>query len=268
MPCYADLPGLPRPCVFGVEVFPSADGVRAVDRNGFFGWEPEQLEVLVSLPRDRLSCRGRSSACGYALSLLRLLAASPNLATRVQGGLGPSFLRCRSTMIRSWNVLGGSADELCINACVRTPVASGAASDSITRSDAGFVSVLRRIRAMMGSSADNCLCRSRWGVASIVWPALIAEICSDSSETLGPSCFPGSWDAPERPALSWLVAQRGQFGQVGVVEEGLAQPGLVVAKLCFRDSEFSPDAVAFGTVAVGQSFQGVQDGPWPVVVAR
>ncbi len=56
----------------------------------------------------------------------------------------------------------------------------------------------------MGSSAEDCLCPPRWGVPSIVLAALIALICSDSSETLGPSSYPGSWVAAERLALSWL----------------------------------------------------------------
>jgi hypothetical protein len=52
------------------------------------------------------------------------------------------------------------------------------------------------------------------------------------------------------------------------VRKRLAQSGLIIAKLRFRDSEISLDAVAFGAIAVGQPFQGVKDGPWPVVIAR
>ena len=62
-----------------------------------------------------------------------------------------------------------------------------------------------------------------------------------------------------------LVAQRGQFGQVGVVREGLAQAGLVVAKLRFRDSEISPDAVAFwgrSQPASRSSALTTARGPW------
>jgi len=73
----------------------------------------------------------------------------------------------------------------------------------IAGSEAGNASVLRRMRAVMGSSAEECLLRSRWGVASIVWAALIALIRSLNSDTLGPSSFPGSWAVPERPALRW-----------------------------------------------------------------
>ena len=65
-----------------------------------------------------------------------------------------------------------------------------------------------------------------------------------------------------------LVTQGGQFGQVSIVRERLAQSGLIVAKLRLRDSEVSLDAVAFGAVAVRQPLQGVQDGTWPVVIAR
>ena len=97
--------------------------------------------------------------------------------------------------------------------------------------------------------------------------ALIALICSDSSETLGPSCFPGSWGRAGKAGLE-LVTQGGQFGQVSIVRKRLAQSGLIIAKLRLRDLEVSLDAVAFGAIAIRQPFQGVQDGPWPVVVTR
>jgi hypothetical protein len=70
-----------------------------------------------------------------------------------------------------------------------------------------------------------------------------------------------------QPGLKF-VAQRGQFGQVGIVLERLAQAGLVIAELRCRDPKVALNAVAFGTVAVGQPFKGVKDGPWPVVIAR
>ena len=56
---------------------------------------------------------------------------------------------------------------------------------------------------MTGSSADDCFCRTRWGVASMPWAALSALIRSASSEMLGPSSLPVSWAVPESPALSW-----------------------------------------------------------------
>ena len=65
-----------------------------------------------------------------------------------------------------------------------------------------------------------------------------------------------------------LITQCGQFGQVGVVQEGLAQAGLVITKLRFCDSEISPDAIAVGAVAARQPFQGVQYGTRPMVIAR
>ena len=52
------------------------------------------------------------------------------------------------------------------------------------------------------------------------------------------------------------------------MRERLAQAGLIVAKLRLGDSEISLDAVAFGAVAIRQPFQGVQDGPRPMVVTR
>jgi hypothetical protein len=54
-----------------------------------------------------------------------------------------------------------------------------------------------------------------------------------------------------------LVPQGGQFGQVSIVRERLAQPGLIVAKLRLRDSEVPPDAVAFGAVTIRQPLIGV-----------
>ena len=123
------------------------------------------------------------------------------------------------------------------------------------------------MRAVTGSSAEDCFCRTRCGVASMLCAALSALIRSASSETLGPASLPGSWAVPESPALSWS-RKAGQFGQVGVVGEGLAEAGLVVAELDFGDGEVLPDAVAFGAVAVGQAFQGVQDGTRPLMLPR
>ena len=67
--------------------------------------------------------------------------------------------------------------------------------------------------------------------------------------------------------MSWS-RKAGQFGQVGVVEERLAQAGLVIAQLGLGDGEVLPDADAFGAVGVGQAFQGVQDGTRPLVLPR
>ena len=62
-----------------------------------------------------------------------------------------------------------------------------------------------------------------------------------------------------------LVAQGGQLGQVGVVEEGLAEARLVVAKLGLRDGEVLPDAGAFRAVAVWPGVPAAfrtARGPW------
>jgi putative transposase len=48
-----------------------------------------------------------------------------------------------------------------------------------------------------------------------------------------------------------LVAQDGQFGQVGVVDERLAEPGLVVPELAFGDGLVLPDPVDVVAVADG-----------------
>jgi len=52
-------------------------------------------------------------------------------------------------------------------------------------------SVRRRMRAVTGSSADECFCRTRCGVASMLFAALSVFIFSASSETLGPSSLSG-----------------------------------------------------------------------------
>ena len=140
-------------------------------------------------------------------------------------------------------------------------------SGGIAGSETGTASVRRRMRAVTGSSAEDCFCRTRCGVASMLCAALSALIFSASSETLGRGSLPGSGVVPESPALSWS-RKVGQFGQIGVVQEGRAQPGLVIAQLRLGDGEVLPDAVAFGAVAAGQAFQGVQDGTRPLVFPR
>ena len=137
--------------------------------------------------------------------------------------------------------------------------------------DRGIVRWIKRSSAADAGGdrflGGDCFWPTRWGAGLDVFAALIALICSASSETLGPSSFPGFMGRAGKAGLE-LVTQGGQFGQVGIVRERLAEPCLVVAKLGFGDGEVLPDAVAFGAVAIGQSFQGVQDGPRPLVVAR
>ena len=119
----------------------------------------------------------------------------------------------------------------------------------------------------MGSSAEECFCRSRWGVASMRVRGLESLDLLGQFGNARPFLFPWLLGRTGKAGLE-LVTQGGQFGQVGIVRKRLAQSGLIIAKLRLRDSEVSLDAVAFGAVAVGQTFQGVKDGPWPVVVAR
>jgi len=54
-----------------------------------------------------------------------------------------------------------------------------------------------------GSSAEECFCRARCGVASMLWAALSALILSARSETLGPVSSSCIWAGAERPAFSW-----------------------------------------------------------------
>jgi len=48
------------------------------------------------------------------------------------------------------------------------------------------------------------------------------------------------------------------------VQKGLAQAGLVIAKLRFGDGKVLPDTDAVGAAGASQAFQSVQDGarPW------
>ena len=62
-------------------------------------------------------------------------------------------------------------------------------AESLDRT-AGIASVRRRMRAVTGSSAEDCFCRTRCGVASMLCAALSALIFSASSETLGPASSP------------------------------------------------------------------------------
>ena len=119
----------------------------------------------------------------------------------------------------------------------------------------------------MGSSAEECFCRSRWGVASMRVGGLESLDLLGQFGNARPFLFPWLLGRAGKAGLE-LVTQGGQFGQVGIVRKRLAQSGLIVAKLRFGDSEVSLDAVAFGAVAVGQPFQGVEDGTWPVVITR
>src|SRR5271166_311354 len=65
-----------------------------------------------------------------------------------------------------------------------------------------------------------------------------------------------------------LVPQAGQFGQVGVVVERLAEAFPVIAQLRLGYGKILPDAVAFGVVGIGQAAQSVQDGTRPLMLPR
>ena len=147
------------------------------------------------------------------------------------------------------------------------PIGDALASAGIAEAEGGSAADLRRMRAVTGSSAEECFCRARCGVASMLWRSLERLDLLGQFGNARPLFVVRLMGRCGKPGLE-LVTQAGQFGQVGVVEEGLAQPGLVVAKLRLGDGEVLPDADAFGAVAVGQAFQGVQDGTRSLVVPR
>ena len=93
--------------------------------------------------------------------------------------------------MRSWNVIGDLPDG--VGACSGGATASAFVAILALKaaSDAGNDFVRRRIRAVTGSSAVECFCRMRCGVASMVWAALSTLIISASSEVLGPSSLLG-----------------------------------------------------------------------------
>ena len=62
--------------------------------------------------------------------------------------------------MRSWNVIGCLPVESDDDAVVGTLSCSEVASASLAESDAGVASCLRRMRAVIGSSAVECFCRT------------------------------------------------------------------------------------------------------------
>ena len=65
-----------------------------------------------------------------------------------------------------------------------------------------------------------------------------------------------------------LVAQFGEFREIGVVQEGGTEPGLIIPQLRLGDCQLLANAVAFGVVAAGHTLQGVQHGTRPLVFPR
>jgi hypothetical protein len=129
-------------------------------------------------------------------------------------------LRRRSISMRSWNVIVGSADEFSVVPAGSDGVPGGVASAGLgwavdsggmvvpaPAAGAGRIAVAvgggafdrRSMRAVTGSSAEECFCRARCGVASMLWAALSALILLASSETLGPSSLSGWWAVLESP---------------------------------------------------------------------
>jgi hypothetical protein len=70
-----------------------------------------------------------------------------------------------------------------------------------------------------------------------------------------------------KPGLE-LVSQAGQFGQIQLMDEGHAEPGLVVTKLRLGDGEALLNSVAFGAIAVGHAFEGVEHGSRSLMISR
>jgi hypothetical protein len=78
--------------------------------------------------------------------------------------------------LRSWNVFGELSDLICDGFGCNSASTLTAAPASIAESDTGTDSARRRMRAVTGSSAEECFCRVRCGVASMLCAALRALI--------------------------------------------------------------------------------------------
>ena len=130
-----------------------------------------------------------------------------------------------------------------------------------------LASIRRRMRAVTGSSAEICFCRMRCGVASMLCAGL------EGLDLFGQFGGAGLRVAARLGCLAGkagfeLVAQFGEFREIGVVQEGGTEAGLIIPQLRLGDCQLLPDAVAFGAVATGHAFQGVQHGTRPLVFPR
>ena len=119
-------------------------------------------------------------------------------------------------------------DESCGRSGGRAAPAFATASAPIAESDARIASVLRRMRAVTGSSAEIARLVLRSGVASTLCPAFSALIRSASSLTDGLCSASGAGAVIERPAFNWS-RNVSQLRQVGFVRERCAKPSPVVA---------------------------------------
>ena len=225
---------------------------------------------------------------GRELGVLPVPGMASRDELRSHDRLGSRSLRCRSIARRCWNVIWDLGvpcrDVLAWSDAIPAGVWSSAMAwpvdlaggdvlpARVHRAESpgrkqGTASVRRRMRAVTGSSADGLLLPDALRRGLDVVRGLERLDLFGQFGNAWRASLPGSGALPERPALSWS-RKVGQFGQVSVVKEGLAQAGLVVAKLGFGNGEVLPDAVAFGAVAAGQAFQGVEDGPRPLVLPR
>jgi len=85
---------------------------------------------------------------------------------KTQETLGFRSLPSRSIARRSWNVTCGlMAESWAVDSGGGdVPIGNAAGSDSIVGSGAAIAFVRRRMRAVTGSSAVECFCRTRCGV--------------------------------------------------------------------------------------------------------
>lgn len=167
----------------------------------------------------RRRVRRQAPADGF---FLEVHALAGNRGQRFYNRISGPSVRRRSIAMRSWKVISDLMDEFRVvpgsseegAEGVRSsgmawatdsrggdvPAAEAAASGRIVGLDA---SVRRRMREVTGSSAEECFCRTRCGVASTLFAAFRALIRSASSNAPVPS--PSSEPCPvaDSFALSW-----------------------------------------------------------------
>ena len=147
-------------------------------------------------------------------------------------GLVREFDRSQSLRLRYWRI----RLNRCIGRRTRLDPATDAGGDRFLRRNLLLPDALRR-----GFDAVRRLeCLDLLGQFSGAGLCVAARL----------GCFAGK-------AGFELVAQVGEFSEIGVVQERDAEPCLVIPQLRLGNGEFLPDAVAFAAVAAGHTLQGV-----------
>src|SRR5579872_6431570 len=113
-------------------------------------------------------------------------------------------------------------------------------------------------RLFCGRTACACALRHRFdGVGSLESLDLCSEFGSVRRRLGAFLCRPTGKPDPEP------VAQRRQFGQVRLMQERLAETGLIIPQLSLCDLQVLTNPLALKIIAGGKLFQRVEDSPRP-----